>query len=137
MTLIRIERNPSRAQLLVFAAAWCVACGSLACVAYAKGNTTTASILGSAAIAMPIVALVASPLARWAYLALAYATYPIGWAVSHLVLLGLYYGVFTPIGLTMRVCGRDSLQRRLEPRASSYWLPRTPAKSPARYFRQS
>ena len=39
MTLIRIERNPSRAQLLVFAAAWCVACGSLAVAAHLGCDT--------------------------------------------------------------------------------------------------
>lgn len=96
-----------------------------------------AAILGAGAIVMPLAALVAQPMARGAYLAMTYATYPIGWTLSHLVLAALYYGVFAPIGLTLRALGRDPLQRRFERGASSYWLPRSGSKSAARYFRQS
>jgi hypothetical protein len=36
----------------------------------------------------------------------------------------LFYAVFTPIGLVMRLIGRDPLGLRLERDTASYWLPR-------------
>jgi len=46
--------------------------------------------------------------------------------VSPLVLGVIFFGVFTPVGLVMRLCGRDALARRFEPARKSYWLPRDP-----------
>jgi len=38
----------------------------------------------------------------------------------------LFFLVVTPIGVAMRLAGKDFLRKRLEPEASSYWLPRDP-----------
>jgi hypothetical protein len=38
----------------------------------------------------------------------------------------LFFGVVTPIGLAMRLTGRDPLRRRHDPSASSYWIVRRP-----------
>jgi hypothetical protein len=38
----------------------------------------------------------------------------------------LFFLVVTPIGVVMRLAGKDFLRKRLEPEASSYWLPRDP-----------
>ncbi len=38
----------------------------------------------------------------------------------------LFFLVVTPIGVVMRLGGKDFLRKRLEPDASSYWLPRDP-----------
>ena len=61
---------------------------------------------------------------------------PLGWTVSH-VLLGLvYFGVITPIGLGLRLLGRDLLGRRADPEASTYWQQRPPSADSRRYMRQ-
>ncbi len=65
-----------------------------------------------------------------------YATYPIGWVVSHLVLAAVYYLVVTPIGLTMRLVGRDPLRRRFEREAETYWIARRRQTDTNGYFRQ-
>ena len=36
-----------------------------------------------------------------------YAAFPIGWTISHLLLLAVYYFVLTPVGLALRLTGRD------------------------------
>lgn len=41
-----------------------------------------------------------------------------------IVMAILFYAVVTPIGLVMRLTGRDPLRLRLEPEASSYWRTR-------------
>ena len=38
----------------------------------------------------------------------------------------LFFLVVTPIGVVMRLGGKDFLRKRLEPDAASYWLPRDP-----------
>ncbi len=43
------------------------------------------------------------------------------------VLLGfIFFGLFTPIAWGMRLAGRDLMQRRADPQATSYWLNRDP-----------
>ena len=65
-----------------------------------------------------------------------YATFPIGWVVSHLVLAAVYYLVVTPIGLAMRLVRRDPLRRRFEREAKTYWVARRRQTDTNRYFRQ-
>jgi len=38
----------------------------------------------------------------------------------------LFYGVITPMGLAARALGKDSLRRRRDPQASTYWIARSP-----------
>lgn len=41
------------------------------------------------------------------------------------VVLGLLFVLaVTPVGLVMRLMGKDPLKRRFEPEAASYWIPR-------------
>jgi len=46
--------------------------------------------------------------------------------VSPVILGVLFLAVFTPVGLLMRLFGGDPLRLRLDPKAQSYWIPRTP-----------
>lgn len=62
--------------------------------------------------------------------------HPVGWVMSHLLLGVVYYLVITPIGLLLRLLGRDSLTRELDPKAESYWIRRDGKVEPSRYFRQ-
>lgn len=50
----------------------------------------------------------------------------LGRVVSPVVLGLIFYGVFTPFGLVMRLCGRDAMCRRFDPAARSYWTRRDP-----------
>ncbi len=75
-------------------------------------------------------------LAKPLYLALMAVAMPIGFVISH-VLLGLvYFGLFTPLALFFRLVGRDALQRKIDPAASSYWIQTSTGHDPSRYFRQ-
>ncbi len=70
------------------------------------------------------------------YVVLSLVAWPIGWVVSHVLLAAVFYGVVTPVGLVMRLIGRDPLQRRFDPDAETYWTRREPAADITRYFRQ-
>jgi hypothetical protein len=137
MSLLRINHSPSRKQLLVFAAAWLVFVGFAAITVWRKDWPRTADFLGGLAIGLPLAGLFLPRLLRHVYVGLSYATYPIGFVVSHLVLGVVYYGVLTPIGRIMRLAGYDPLGRRFDRTATTYWLPRPNPKSPGSYFRQT
>ena len=78
----------------------------------------------------------APPLRRPIYLGWIYASFPIGWTVSHLVLGAVFYLLLTPIGLMMRLCGHDPLHRQFDRQAKSYWIARPKQTDSSRYFRQ-
>jgi len=136
MALIRINTDPSRAQLNVFGAAWLVFFGAWGGIAAAKGSATVVWVLWTLAVVIPMIGWFFPRSLRWVYLALSYATYPIGFVVSHVVLGLIYYLVFTPVGLIMRLFRYDPLTRRFEAQAASYWKTRTNPKPVASHFRQ-
>ncbi len=49
-----------------------------------------------------------------------------GRVVSPIVLGIIFFGVFTPVGVVMRLCGRDAMARCFEPGLKTYWLKRDP-----------
>lgn len=136
MSLIRINRNPGGFQLLIFALAWLVILGLLGWESWLHGRHSAAETAWGLAAAVPLTGLLSTELLRYAYLATSYATYPIGFAVSHVVLALAYYLALTPIGLIMRLFRHDPLSRRFDPKAQSYWVRRTGTKSAGSYFRQ-
>jgi hypothetical protein len=58
----------------------------------------------------------------------------LGVVVTHVILTLFFFLVVTPLGLLQRAFGRDPLERRLDPGASTYWIarPSKPAQ-PADY----
>ena len=87
------------------------------------------AVVGLAVIALPA-------LGKAVYVGWVTAGEPIGWTVSYFVLGLVYYGLITPIGLVMRVFGWDPMQRKLDPGAATYWLPRQQVTDVKRYYRQ-
>lgn len=61
----------------------------------------------------------------------------LGWINTRLILGLIYYLIFTPIGLVMRILGKDPLHRKFDKQATSYWniSPRT-AIPKEQYLRQ-
>jgi hypothetical protein len=49
-----------------------------------------------------------------------------GRVVSPIVLGVIFFGVFTPVGVAMRLFGRDAMARRFEPALRTYWVRREP-----------
>ena len=88
-----------------------------------------ACLSGNAALFRPALLL---PL----YRVLTVATFPLGWVSSRLILAVVFYVVFCPIGLVMRMIGRDRLGRRFDREATTYWEPKTVSDDPADYLRQ-
>src|SRR5436305_10260310 len=101
--MVTINRNPSPRELRQFAAIWLVAVGLLAWRVGHHRSVTAGWILAAMAVAVCLLGLAAPPLVRPVYLGLAYATAPIGWVVSYLLLGVVYFAIFTPLALVFRL----------------------------------
>jgi hypothetical protein len=55
--------------------------------------------------------------------------------VSPLVLAVIYFLVLTPFALVGRVAGRDTMQRKFDPKIYTYWITREPPGPPSESFR--
>lgn len=136
--MIPIDRHPPQRVLRQFAALWLPLFSAiLAFWAWRRGQPT-ALVGGLAAVGAVslLVGLLRPALARPVFVGWMAAAFPLGWLVSHLLLAIVYYGVVAPIGLAMRLAGRDPLQRRFDRAAKSYWTEHNPDADVDRYFRQ-
>ena len=137
MSLVPIDWSPSRKTLVEFSEFGLFFLGMVAApLAYFRDRPTLAGLFWVAAVAGRLLGLVRPEWLKPFYVGLMVATWPIGWVVSHLALGLLYYAVITPIGLALRLAGRDELARSLDPAATTYWEPYDPDRGLARYLRQ-
>jgi hypothetical protein len=83
-----------------------------------------------------LLSLMAPGLNRYLYAGLTLLTFPIGFILSHVLLGIVFYFVITPVGVVMRLLGRDPLERTFDPEASTYWVDHVEPKSVEEYFRQ-
>jgi hypothetical protein len=137
MSLIPINRNPSRRQLAVFGATWATMLGAAGTVAAARsGMSGTVVATWLVAAGVPAIGYVYPPFLRLVYVGLACLSAPVGFLISHFVLATVYYLVLTPLGLALRCGGRDPMARHFDRSADTYWAPRKRDERPGRYFRQ-
>lgn len=137
MAILSINRNPSTRELkwfgLILFVFFVLVSSLLLWRTQSLSLALTIWILGTL---LTLLYFAVQPLRRPLYNGWMSAVYPIGWSLSHLLLGAIFFLVLMPIGLIMRLCGRDPIQRRFDPEAQSYWVPRNPDSNIARYFRQ-
>ncbi len=137
MALIELNKAPSRRELLVFGALFALFFGLIGGLIWWKFEApTVAYVVWSIAAAITIVFYALPPIRKPIYLAWIHLAFPIGWVISHVAMALIYYLVFTPIGLIMRLVGRDPMERRFDRQAASYWVEHDPSGEPGRYLRQ-
>ena len=136
MGLIDINTNPSRRELRFFGLALPIVFGVIGGVIFTVTESlAVAQVVWAVAGIVTLAFALIRPLRVPIYLGWTTLTFPIGWAVSHLLMLVTYYGVIAPVGLTMRLLGRDPLNRRFDRSETIYFVPHKPAET-SRYFRQ-
>jgi hypothetical protein len=137
MALITINKSPSPRDLNWFVALLVVFLGLVGGLIWWRTGLAGVAATVWAVAGLALGLFVAVPgLRKPMYLGWMYAALPIGWTVSHAVLAVVFYVFFTPLGVIMRLAGRDPLQRGNHLAAETYWVKRAPAGEPARYFRQ-
>jgi hypothetical protein len=83
-----------------------------------------------------LLSVVAPKANRLLYVGLSLLAFPIGFVLSYVILGALYFLVIGPIALGFRLLGRDSLQRRYDPEAATYWAAASPPRDKESYFHQ-
>jgi hypothetical protein len=138
MSVVQINTDPTRKQLNQFGFIWLGFLTLFGVIAWLKLDAQTlAKVLWVLAVVVPVVGWLAPAFMRLVFVGMSYLAWPIGFVVSHVVLALVYYLVFTPIGLVMRLIGYDPMRRLFDPGAATYWIARDPKASDAkRYFRQ-
>jgi hypothetical protein len=137
MSLIVVNKNPSPRELRWFGLIVVAFGGLVSGLLHAKFRWPVAAWvpLGfAAALAAVYYALPATR--RSIYIAWMYAFLPLGMVMSFLLLAAIYFLIFTPLGLLMRLVGRARVPRQFDPKATTYWVQRPPARPPESYFRQ-
>ena len=135
--MIQLDFNPSSHKLRQFSwtgAVLLVLAGLLH--ALPSGSMDAAWIYGGIAALLLIGGFAAPCILRWPYILLSILVYPIGFLVSHIILVLIFYGLFTPLALWFRIIGRDALRQKLDPDADSYWLERKTQRPAEDYYRQ-
>jgi len=130
-----LELPPATPRVLrQFSAAWLVMFAILAFrQGYMRHHQTAGFVLALAAL--PGIIGLWRPLSvRWLFLAAATVAFPIGWLVTQLVLLVMFYLILTPNAFCLRGFGHDPLQLRAKNRPS-YWIRREKTPKPEQYLK--
>lgn len=135
--MITINYKPGASELRSFTRIWfplfVAALGAM--FWWRTGSFTSALWVWGVGAALVGGAFASAPIARLVFVGLIVVTYPIGLAVSYVVLGAMFYLVFTPLGVLMRAAGRDPLALRARSRRS-HWLKYEQDDRPERAFRQ-
>jgi len=109
---------------------WMFSCG--------LGEARTPLAIGLAWLALvPACASIFRPRAnRCMYVGISVLAYPLGLAVSYLIMGLLFFGLLAPTGAVLRMHGKDPLQRKVSPDRRSYWVMARPRRSKRSYLRQ-
>lgn len=132
-----IPRNPSPRMLRQFAGLWILFFGGMALWQYAV-HARTELAFGLAALAVTIgpLGLLFPAAIKPVFVAWLVLVFPIGWLVSRVVLMTLFWGVMTPVGVVQRLFGRDVLGLRRNQQVTTYWIPKERFTEVRSYFRQ-
>lgn len=132
-----ISFTPSATTLRQFAGLCLVFFGGLAIwYGFFRDSPLIGSVLAVLALTIGPLGLVRPALIRPIFVGWMIIAFPIGWTVSRILLALIYYGVFTPIGLFLKLIGRDVLARSQQPTRDSYWETKPMPATLHSYFRQ-
>jgi hypothetical protein len=140
--MIDLDWNPEPRKLRQFAVASLVGFPMLG---YLATRLLPATVLPSAAGVLLVAALTGAvvcvtgllhaPAVRPVYAVMLALALPIGLVLGFVLVPVIYFGVFTPVAMILRMAGADPMQRRFLP-AGTYWTKRKPSPPAASYFRQ-
>lgn len=136
MAIIEVNWRPGNRELRQFSAAWLVFFGLIGGLRLWNEPAGVAGIVLCVVAGIGLFGLVWPAPMRVLYVVATAIALPIGWVVSHVLMGVVYFGVFTLIGLCLRLAGHDPLRRKFDRGAKTYWHPRKGNGDAERYFKQ-
>ncbi len=134
--MLDLNLHPRTKVLRQFALVWLLLFLALGCYNLSRaGYKTQGTIL--LIIALPgMVGLIWPIVIRPIYQLAVLVTFPIGWMVSQTVLILMFYGILTPLGLVLRCVRSDPLTRKKQANSTTYWSDKPQPSDLRSYFRQ-
>ncbi len=137
MTWSDIPFQPTTKVLRQFAAAWLFFFLALGAYQYlARHHVALGLALVGIALVIGLPGLIRPRAVRWLFVGWMVVAFPIGWLLSLLMLLLMFYGLITPVALVFRLRGRDLLGRKRPAAGATFWLPKHTPQNVRSYFRQ-
>ncbi len=118
-----IDATPK--EIRKFGLTFMVLCLLLAALSLYKGTTFWHWCLGAGAVFL-VTGLFAQPLLKPLYIGWMTLAFALGWINTRIILGIVFYLIFTPVGLMMRLFQKDSMGLRFDKQAASYWIKRGP-----------
>jgi ABC-type glycerol-3-phosphate transport system permease component len=118
-----MKTTPTDREIRIFGLTLAGILGAMAAWQLWRHRPVAGEILLGTALAV-LAGLAWPPALRPVHAALIKIGAVLGWLNTRLILILVYYLIFTPAALVMRLAGRDPLSRRLDRKAESYWIPR-------------
>ena len=133
--MISEKINASDREVRKFGLMFAGICLAVAAYSYYKQGTVWPWFLGGTG-AFALGGLIAKPVLRPIYIVWMKFAAGLAWVNTRLILGIFFYLVLTPVGLIMRVLGKDPLTRKIDRSTPSYWKERLPVPvDPQRYER--
>ena len=135
MSMVQINWKPDSTELRKFGVSMIVGFAIIGGVLYWRDHTSVAYGCFAFGAVSGFLGLTGTRAALPIYVAWMAVAFVMGNIVSRLLLALVYYGLFTPMGLAMRLGGRDTLQLKRAD-VSSYWSDIPESQRENQYERQ-
>jgi hypothetical protein len=132
-----VKWRPDARELRRFAIAMLIGFTILGLLTAWRGKSigTASIVLWSVGVVLAVAAFIPR-LGRIAYLAVYLPTSIIGYVVSNVLLALMFLLVITPLGLILKLMGKDLLQQQRRPKDRTGWLAVKTTKTDDSYYRQ-
>lgn len=131
-----INKNPSMTELIKFGAVFLGGMGVIGLIQYFVFHNESVAqnlwIVGGVVFVLSFI----KPIARILYIFWMGLGITIGLITSPIILVLVFLFLITPVALFFKIVGRDSMKRKLDAGASSYWEEYKESDDPATYVKQ-
>ncbi|MEK7224692.1 MAG: SxtJ family membrane protein [Bacteroidota bacterium] len=117
-------KPPTKQQLNVFVAGLCIILVLLSQKSFRTGRGSLSLVLLGLAITLLILYLIKRYFVIQFYVKWMRVASCIGAIVTSIAMVVLFYFIFTPIAIVLRLLKKDVLNLRIEPKQKTYWLER-------------
>ena len=115
------KKEVTKKQLRTFGIALSIFLGIIGLIQFFKGNTPQNFWFWGASGIVFLATLVVPVLIKPIYSVAIFIAHILGWINTRIILGLIYYLMFTPISLIMKISGRDALNRKFDKEAKTYW----------------
>jgi hypothetical protein len=134
--VIDLNLKPSKKELRTFGLCALAFLAIVGWIVFRRsGSAPVGASIAGIGLALAVLGFAVPQVLRPVWVVLMVINYPIGWVITHVVMAIIFYLVVTPVGIIMRLTGRDPMERAFDRTAKTYWKPRNTDPDSAGYFR--